>query len=55
MKQVRAHTAKAHLANWHRQKMLIDSSIQVQHLVGFPDSFFSGGKCMMALLPQELP
>ncbi len=39
------------LAHWDSQKVLIDASIQVQHLVGLPFSLLPCGKGMVPFLP----
>jgi len=39
------------LANWDSQKVLIDASVQVQHLVGLPFSLLPCGKGMVPFLP----
>ncbi len=43
------------LAHWDSQKVLIDASIQVQHLVGLPFSLLPCGKGVVPFLPKELP
>ena len=45
------HAGKAYLTYWDSQEVLIDPSIEVQHLVGLPYSFFFCGEGMVPFLP----